>query len=243
MDLRERTGTTTTRHPWETARAAFLIDAVDHLLQPDARVVDVGAGDAFIAAAVRARVSDVTCFDAGFSADDVARLSALGLRASTTAPAGPFDLALLLDVLEHVDDDRGFLGAVVDRVVGGGHVLISVPCWPRLFSAHDRALAHVRRYTPATCRALAHSAGLELVRSGGFFHGLLLPRAASVVVERVRGGGDDDGHGVGGWRGGALLSRAIHAALRTEQRVSVAAAEFGVDVPGLSFFALCRKPR
>lgn len=249
MDLSERTTTTpTTRHPWETARAAFLLDTIDHLLSAGGlRVLDVGSGDAWLASQLVRRVhdaghnADVTCWDVNFSDDDLARVRALGLAPTKTAPAGPFDLALLLDVIEHVDDDKALVEAAAARVRDGGHVLVSVPCWPQLFSSHDRALAHVRRYTPDSCRDVLRSSGLEIVRSGGFFHALVLPRAAAVVVEKLRGD-TEKREGVGAWRGGAAVSAVIHSVLRVEQRASAAASFFGVDVPGLSFFALCRRP-
>lgn len=258
MDLSERSNAGGSRHPWEVARAAFLLDVVDdaadalganpaHGPGGALRVLDVGSGDAWLAQQLRARrACDVTCWDVHFLDDDLARLRAPGLTPTRAAPPGPFDLALMLDVIEHVDDDLGFVVDVVGRVRPGGFVLVSVPAWPLLFSDHDRALRHMRRYTPASCRAVLQRAGLTVVGSGGFFHGLIVPRAAAVVVERVverlRGPAGATEAGVGGWRHGPRLTNAITGALRLEQRASKALAAAGVDVPGLSFFALCRTP-
>lgn len=243
MDLSERQDTVGVRHPWETARAAFLLDVIAALLPtPGLRVLDTGSGDAWFAQQMIARSDDVdvVCWDVHYQDQDIARLRSLRLLPTREAPAGPFDLGLLLDVIEHVDDDVGFVRDVVSRIRPGGRVLVSVPAWPALFSAHDRALHHHRRYTPTTCRQVLEAGGLHIDQSGGFFHGLLLPRAASVVVERLlRRRGEA---GIGHWHGGPALTRAIHLALRAEQKLSVAAAGHGVDVPGLSFFALCTNP-
>ncbi|MDP2345333.1 MAG: methyltransferase domain-containing protein [Deltaproteobacteria bacterium] len=243
MDLSERTDTATARHPWEQARAAFLLDILDEagVLAAGGSVLDVGSGDGWLAQQLVARSScAVTCWDPHFADDDVARLRSPRLLPVREPPRGPFDTALMLDVMEHVDDDDAFVDDVLARVRPGGRVLVSVPAWPRLFSSHDRALAHVRRYTPAACRRVLRRAGLHIDRSGGFFHGLIAPRAAAVVVERLRGTPSTASTaGIGGWSHGPLLTGAITAALRAELRVSKAAAAAGVDVPGLSFFALC----
>src|SRR5690606_14588702 len=64
------------------------------------------------------------------------------------------DLVLLADVLEHVDDDAGALRWLLDALSPGAHALITVPAGPELWSAHDVALGHRRRYTPESFSAL-----------------------------------------------------------------------------------------
>ncbi len=60
---------------------------------------------------------------------------------------GAFDMLLLLDVLEHVQDDYGFLQAAIDHVKGGGMVVITVPAVPFLYGRYDKQDGHVRRYS------------------------------------------------------------------------------------------------
>ncbi len=252
MDLSERSAgpaSDSRRHPWEVARAAFLLDVLQFEggLQTPAgfppRVLDVGSGDAYVARSLLSRVdARICCWDLHFTDDDLASLARIhGVTPSRQAPEGTFDAALLLDVIEHVEDDVALVADVAARVRPGGLVLISVPAWPALFSAHDVALHHHRRYTPAACRDVVARAGLDVVSSGGFFHGLIAPRAASVAVETIVGRKPARA-GVGGWSGGEFVTAAIVAALRAEQRASAFFAARGVDVPGLSFFALCRVP-
>jgi hypothetical protein len=152
---------------------------------------------------------------------------------------------LLLDVLEHVEDDHGFLARIVAGSAPGAVFLVTVPAWPRLFSAHDLALGHFRRYTPDSCRELLARAGLTVTTSGGLFHTLLLPRWAAGLAQRRRQGAPKEADGVptgvGGWSHGRLISELVDGALALDQRVSKAAARFGFELPGLSFWALCRK--
>lgn len=64
------------------------------------------------------------------------------------------DAVLLLDVLEHIDDDQGFLAEVVRWMRPGAFLFITVPAEPSLWGVHDESLGHRRRYTEKTARAL-----------------------------------------------------------------------------------------
>jgi SAM-dependent methyltransferase len=65
-----------------------------------------------------------------------------------------FDCVLYLDVLEHIEDDRGELGLARDRLRPGGHVVVLAPAYNFLFSEFDEAIGHHRRYTRSALRAL-----------------------------------------------------------------------------------------
>lgn len=246
MDLRERDpgarSTPIARHPWEVARAAFLIERLRTCVAAGSRVLDVGSGDGWLAGELQhATGCDVTCWDAHFSNEDEAALRVRGLRTTRVTPSGTFDVALLLDVLEHADDDDALVRAAQERVSVDGKLLVTVPAWPALFSAHDRALHHRRRYTPSQCRELLERAGLVVEEAGGLFHALLVPRALAVLFERVGLVRGTAPHGVGNWRHGRSITAAATAALRMEQRLSAFAAARRLDVPGLSYYALCSR--
>src|SRR5438552_2854132 len=71
-----------------------------------------------------------------------------------------YDAVLLLDVIEHVDDDAGFLRAALRHLRPGGIVVVHVPAIIMLFSDYDRAQGHVRRYTYDTLRELLERCGV-----------------------------------------------------------------------------------
>jgi len=71
-----------------------------------------------------------------------------------------FDLILLFDVLEHIDDEDGFLDALQFHLAVGGKVLINVPACQWLYSNYDRAAGHIRRYTAASLQHVANRNGL-----------------------------------------------------------------------------------
>ena len=58
------------------------------------------------------------------------------------------DSLLLLDVLEHIQDDYEFLGQLLSEMEVGSHLILTVPADPSLWSSHDEALFHFRRYAP-----------------------------------------------------------------------------------------------
>jgi SAM-dependent methyltransferase len=71
-----------------------------------------------------------------------------------------FDTIICLNVLEHVEDDRGSLQAIRAMLLPQGRLVLLVPALPALYGTMDRALGHHRRYRR---RALA-----ELLRATGY---------------------------------------------------------------------------
>lgn len=91
-------------------------------------------------------------------------------------PDGSFDAVCLFDVLEHLEDDRAALAEVRRVLKPGGLLFISVPLHPGLWSAHDVACGHFRRYRPDDLETLAVSCGFGIVEKRHFVS-LSLPLA------------------------------------------------------------------
>ena len=89
------------------------------------------------------------------------------------------DLVLMMDVLEHVDDDRGLLRHYAAKVPSGAHFLVTVPAFRFLWSGHDVFLEHKRRYRLGEIEAAMRDAGLQVVR-GAYYFGFVFPLAAAV---------------------------------------------------------------
>ncbi len=248
MDLIERPRTPERRHPWEITRARFFkgVLARAALRPAPARVLDIGSGDAWLAGQLAGTLppeSAIVCWDSGYTDELIQTLSARERSVRQFVrerPAGTFDLLLMLDVLEHVEDDAGFLRGLLDSLAPGGHLLLSVPAWPRLFCVHDERLRHFRRYSPKGVRALLQEAGLEVLDSGGLFHTLLVARALQVLGARL-GRSEPPPH-AGEWRAGPALTAAVAGALAADAELSRWLARAKVDAPGLSWWALCRRP-
>ncbi|MBF0144038.1 MAG: class I SAM-dependent methyltransferase [Magnetococcales bacterium] len=78
------------------------------------------------------------------------------------APDASADCILLVNMLEHVADDRSLVRNLVRVLKPGGCLLVLVPALPWLFSAHDAAVGHYRRYRFGELGSLAREAGLHL---------------------------------------------------------------------------------
>lgn len=85
-----------------------------------------------------------------------------------------FDFVLLLDVLEHIEDDVKALQTVKSMLNPSGQIIINVPAFSFLWSIHDEVNEHKRRYEVDTLTAKIQAAGLKL-RSVEFWCACFLP--------------------------------------------------------------------
>jgi SAM-dependent methyltransferase len=76
---------------------------------------------------------------------------AVGTTAS--AELGRYDTLLYIDVLEHIEDDRGELERAARLLAPGGHLVVLCPAHQALYSEFDRAIGHFRRYDAKTLTA------------------------------------------------------------------------------------------
>lgn len=160
------------------------------------RVVDFGAGSGTFATKLRERNISIQCVepDAALRRE----LEAKGLRAhpSVEELAGEsIDLVYSLNVLEHIEDDAAALAGLRRVLKPGGRLLLYVPAFMVLYSAMDRRIGHVRRYTKSTLVDVVRGAGFRIdeVRyadSLGFLAALafkaLGPRSGELNIRSVR---------------------------------------------------------
>ena len=256
MDLLERTGQRPgqTRHPWEMARLSTVKTLIGRTGLASPHVLDIGCGDGFVIRTLRASLGfeRAVGVDVHLTPELCAELSEPGVEIVSTLPPTPerrFDLLLFLDVIEHVEHPVPFLREHVERRLDdAGWVLLTVPAWQALYSRHDEELRHYRRYSESQLQKEMIAAGLDVVGLGGFFASLLPLRALGVARERwfsratpPKPGDSRDAVGVGGWTHGPLLSRALQSVLAADAQVCLLAERVGLQVPGLSIWALGRK--
>lgn len=105
------------------------------------------------------------------------------LPAGLPLDARVFHCVTLLDVLEHIDDDRATLEAINNVLVPAGQLLITVPAFPFLWGAHDVAHHHQRRYRAKGLRQLLEATGYEITVLS-YYNTWLFPIAAGVRLLR-----------------------------------------------------------
>ncbi len=106
---------------------------------------------------------------------------------------GAYDLIVLLDVLEHIPGDVEALAYLRAKLAPGGRIIVTVPGAPWMWSAHDVAHHHQRRYTGAQLRSVFAKAGLQ-PRFASHFNSLLFPliAAARLAGKLLKKEGGDD---------------------------------------------------
>ncbi len=181
MDLKEEEALSgdPAEHWYYSSKAAALLELVRGL--PVGHVLDVGAGSGFFAKHLLAHTSakDAICIDSNYEQDADEVVAGKPIRFRRDCPHARADLVLMMDVLEHVDDDRQLLGTYIAKVPAGARFLITVPAFSFLWSSHDVFLGHKRRYTLNQTIALVREAGLQL-EHGSYFFGLVFPLAAAI---------------------------------------------------------------
>jgi SAM-dependent methyltransferase len=234
MDLKEEDilGADIGRHWYYRAKAAALGRAVGGL-RPR-HVLDVGAGSGFFSRHLleKAGALSALCVDIGYAGERDDSVAGKPVRYRRDCGPTDCDLVLMMDVLEHVDDDRGLLRHYAAKVPSGAHFLVTVPAFRFLWSGHDVFLEHKRRYRLSEIEAAMRDAGLEVVR-GAYYFGLVFPLAAAVRLA-ARGAAEP------------RSSLTKHSPLANGLLTTVCAAElpfFPLNrIAGLSAFVLAKKP-
>lgn len=137
-------------------------------------VAEVGAGTGNFSALLRPHVKSLSAFEPSENmfpalqsrfANDPAVSTRNGFFGSETADIHDrFDAVLYVNVLEHIEDDRGELDFVMQTLKPGGHLLIFVPALSFLFSKLDEQVGHFRRYHKQPLADLVADAGFDLKR-------------------------------------------------------------------------------
>lgn len=106
-----------------------------------------------------------------------------------------FDLVVMTDVLEHLEDAMGALRAVRRRMKRGGALLLTVPAMRWLWSDHDVTHHHRRRYHATDLRALMGAAGF-MIDYLSYYNSVLFPAIAGArLIQRTRSAFSPNGGG------------------------------------------------
>jgi ubiquinone/menaquinone biosynthesis C-methylase UbiE len=172
------------------ARVAAAIEAAVPLGQAD-RLVDVGAGTGLLGLALVDDVGEVVLLDPSAGMIEVAteKLATSGLRSVSAVrhdlladppPADPFDVAVSLLVLHHLEDTAAALAAIREMLVPGDRIaLADLDTEDGSFHSADAEGIHHRGFDRAAVANLAESVGFVDVAT----------RTATVIDEEAEGGG------------------------------------------------------
>ena len=178
------------RHWWWRVREDILLRTIRGMLAgvPNARILDVGCGAALFFDAlepfghVEGVESDRTAVEG--SGKWRSRI-AIGNLDSAYEPAAPFDLILMLDVVEHIQDTDQLLRRAAEILTPTGRILVTVPAFNSMWTTHDDMNQHVTRYTAGELRSTLTRAGLRVIQTQYLFQSLVLPKLLVRATEML----------------------------------------------------------
>ncbi|GAA2742505.1 hypothetical protein GCM10009868_12740 [Terrabacter aerolatus] len=186
-------------HWWYRERRHLLAKAISGLTP--GRALDIGAAGGGNTRVLRQHGWDAVALEYGADGAEVAHGRGLAtVRGDATRlplADASLDLVMAFDLLEHLVDDDAAVAEVHRVLKPTGTYLVAVPADPRLWSDHDEAVDHVRRYTREGLVSLLERGGFEVtdVRSWN-----VLLRPVVAMRRRTSSGSDlDDMHPVVNW--------------------------------------------
>lgn len=158
------------RYWWFVSRQSLIKRAILKFSPNAKRILDVGSGTG----AVYERLSSIGDLVVGVDVSDLAlefsaqrgnTLLVCGDAAALPFQTASFDAAVALDCLEHVENDTKAIADIFLALKPGGTAFINVPAYAWLWSQHDVALMHHRRYTMRQAKQKLEAAGFEVVHA------------------------------------------------------------------------------
>jgi len=247
------------RHPWEHARLEVVKALVaEHVsvIEGEGTVLDIGCGDLFIIEdlartfrhirfiAVDSALTDSMCDEMNASlAKDGLNVHVFNhMDAPFRDLQSPVVAVLLLDVLEHIENEGSFLSELSNHseITAKTRFLITVPAMQRLFCSHDVFLGHYRRYSRNRLLGLLQDNGFSIMQSGSFFISLLLPRFFQSMFEKICKVSPSN-QGVARWQGKRWVDSLLIKALTTDFSWMRLLQKVGISAPGLSIYCIATK--
>ena len=131
---------------------------------------------------------------------------------------GSLGLVVAFDILEHIEEDDDAVSEIRRVLRPDGTFLVAVPADPRLWSAHDEAVDHVRRYTRETLSGVLHRGGFDIAAMTSW--NVLLRPVVALRRRKAAGSDLDDLHPV--------VNTALRAVITAERYLPVK------QLPGVS---------
>jgi SAM-dependent methyltransferase len=232
-------------HWWYRGRRRIIRSELDKLPLPaGARVLDAGCGSGRTLEELQS-YGEVHGIELSPEAAEIAKGRGIGdVRIGRLEDLpwedGIFDLVTCLDVIEHTPDDRATLRELRRVTKPGGWLLVTVPAYQALWSSHDEANHHYRRYARDALRSAAVDAGWLVERVTSFNSLLLAPAAAVRIAQRRQSRRAGANHDPALRLGPAWLNDALERPLRLEARWLAR----GRTLPaGLSLLVVLANPR
>lgn len=181
MDLKETDilGSEIDQHWYYDAKACAILKILGS--RTPRKILDVGAGSGFFSRRLlgSTEANEAWCVDISYPEPRLEQENGKPIHFLRSIDTLDADLVLMMDVLEHVDDDVAMLQDYAAKVPNGATFLITVPAFQFLWSPHDLFLEHKRRYSLNQLEQTVSKAGLDTLTTVYYF-GAVFPIAATL---------------------------------------------------------------
>ncbi len=177
-------------HPIDVASRKLAIKTIArYCAESNAIVLEVGSSSGYLLSEMQRALPNINLIGSDFIKEPLSYLSKTfnsipfiqyDLR-ECPLPSQSIDAVVILNVLEHIDNDEVALSQIYRILKDGGIAHIEVPSSPRCFDIYDEYLMHFRRYRMYDLIALAKKTGFEIVKAT---HLACLAYPAFYIVKR-----------------------------------------------------------
>lgn len=181
-------------HWWFLARREIVLHLIDIYAgtPPGARYLDLGCGTGSMLVELEKRGEAVGVDLSGEALAYAAETTGAALFQASIENGMPeieadFDCVLMLDLLEHLEDDAGAVRSAAGFLRQGGIAVVTVPAYRWLYAPRDTYHHHLRRYRAKEVGRLLEGAGLTLEIVSYYNTLLFVPAAVSRLVSKLRG--------------------------------------------------------
>ena len=173
---------------WMNGRTAIVLTLLKQLVDKNKKIVDIGAGTGIIAEQILGMGYNVSTIDN--SPTSLKILNQKNLQPIEGALpdlkiSNKFDVALLLDVLEHVEDHEKSLKTIYEMLNENGYLIITVPAFQFLWTQKDVDFGHFRRYTKSTLEEVISKTNFKIEYSS-YYNFFLFLQALFYAVKNKK---------------------------------------------------------
>jgi len=188
LDLKEEQelGDIAKDHWYYRSKAKAMKSFLSNVIVPE--VLDVGAGSGYFSKYLieEGIAGAAVCVDPKYPNESDIEYHGGKIAFRKSVDGVTQQLILMMDVIEHVDDDIGLIREYSDCMASGSKVLITVPAFQWLWSDHDEFLEHRRRYSLPHLEHVVQESGLVIIKSR-YFYASIFPAVVFVrLLQRVR---------------------------------------------------------
>jgi len=228
----------TNQHPWRLSREECVFGFLKgKKLQ---NLADIGVNDMYYTKRLKSfsETGNVYAVDVFFPEEGTVKHGIKCINDISKLPENEIDCAIMMDVLEHIEDDSSFFKTIVAKLKPGATILITVPAFQFLFSAHDKKHLHFRRYNRKQLLKVLKQDFVEIERCHYFYTSLFLIRLLMCLKKKKFDGNDtknwkyDEKH---------IITVIFKKLLSLDFTINKILNTFSIHLPGLSLLAVCKK--